>query len=322
MVHCVSSSEPDSGGDAPLASEEWRGNVQPTTNPGSVKEAPLGGQTPGQQLQQPQQATTPQPQQQTQQPQPLAQTKTTTFVESSTVTSGIQVGSLEQAACAGATSELTLTETITQLQPNHHQLADTTHLDNTHEPMDTIIPSSPNHSINSDTLVITECISEELSGDGDCLINKDVVRELLPSQPQQQSFSESSSYHIHQQQQQPVLVDSNSEDNCVSNIYEEQQLAAATAIVPEDVQKFYSVGVTAPGLYPHLYNIETDEGMEQQQQQSLAVINYQASEKLQIQQQAYFSPYVYNGDDVNYVEGDAELEEESTESSDEEDEDL
>lgn len=325
MVHCVSSSEPDSG-DAQLTSDEWRGNAQPISNPGSVKEAPLNQTINGQQGQQQPQATPVQQQQQQQPGQPQTQTKPT-YVESSTVSSGIQVGNLVEQAAAGGTLGLTLTDT--QQHQFHHELADTTHLENTHEPMDTTtttittITSSPNHSIHSDTIVIAEHISEELTSGDDYLINKDLVRELQSEQ--QLQITTESSYHINHEQHEPMLVDNTSDDNCVSNIYqpeqESQQQAAAAALIQQETQKFYSVGI-APNVYPHLYNFTAEQG-EQQQQQQLAVVNYQTSEKLQIQQQAFFNPYVYNeGGLTNYVEGAVELEEESADSSDEDDEEL
>lgn len=310
MVHCVSSSEPDSGGDTQLNSEEWRGTVQTVASSGKVKEAQLGQPPSGGQSQTQmagsQSQTQAQLTQQGQQQQPQTQPTKPTFVESSTVSSGMQVGSLvEQLAATGGTRQLTLTDTTTHQPYHHHELADTTHLDNTHlEPMDTST-TSPNHSIHSDTIVIAERISEELTSGDDYVINKTVVRE------QQRSLEPS--FHIHQQQQSMLIDNIADIDTSVSNIFDPQQ--QATTIVQHE--KFYSVGI-APGVYPHLYNFKADEN----EQQSLAVaVNIQ--EKLQLQQQTYFSPFVYDNSGLtNFVEGAVELEEESADSSDDDDEEL
>ena len=306
MVHCISSSEPDSGGDVQLTSEEWRGKVQVINNNGNTKEVSLS---------QPPNCQTPQPQlQPTTQQQPQQQPVKPIFVESSTVSSGIQVGSFIEQTDAEATCRLTLIDTHIEHQ-FHHELADTTQLENTHEPMDTTTTSSPNHSIHSDTIVIAERITEELTCGDDYFINKDVVREVTLEQ-----LSEPS-YHFHQQQQ-PMLIDNTSDDNSVSNICEDQQppqeeqSAAVTALVQHESQKIYSVGI-APSLYPHLYNFRPE------QDEQLTVVNYQASEKLQLQQQAFYNPYVYNNVGLtNYIENAVELEDETAESSDEEDEEL
>lgn len=322
MVHCVSSSEPDSG-ETQLPSDEWRGNNQTAvTNLGSSKEplpaqpgTPVGTQQVQQQQPQQQQASQPQQLQQQQQPPQSQQTKPS-FVESSTVSSGIQVGSLEQAAADG-TRQLTLTDT-----QQHHELADTTHLENTNESTDiTAITnlSPPNHIIHSDTIIITESITEEFTTcETDKISNKDIVRELLPGEQQQQQ--QQLSYHT----MQPMLIDNVSEDESVSNTCDEQLQASATATLQQhDGQKVYNVELSS-GLYSHLYSFKSEESeQQQQQQQQLPVVEFQSSEKLQMQQQAYFGPLVINEPNLNdFGEDGAELEEESATSTEEEDEEL
>ncbi|KAJ8674831.1 hypothetical protein QAD02_010617 [Eretmocerus hayati] len=91
MVHCVSSSEPDSG-DAQLSSDDWKSSSKPADNLGNGKESLI--QNPKSQLVEIQQPSTPvsQAQQQQQQQQVLQQTVKATLVEStSPVSSGIQI---------------------------------------------------------------------------------------------------------------------------------------------------------------------------------------------------------------------------------------
>lgn len=339
MVHCVSSSEPDSGGDIHLTPDDWRsGSIQPTTNnPGNLKDIVPLTQTPTpqqiQQSQQQQQSTPVQLSQQAQQQQ-QQQPQKPQYVESSTGGS-IQVGSLvEQACAAGATRQLTLTDIHDQ---HHHQYhhdhvpADTTHDRHTpHEPLDehhhTIIDTPPppplpppNHSIHSDTIVIAERISEELVSCDDYLINKDAIREI-----QVQSTAADS---LQRAVAAAMLTDDDYDDDD-NNISDDQasQLAATAAAAADS--KFYNLGITA-GLYPHLYNFK--EQTEAQQQQPLAVVNYQAAGELtgSDKLQAFFSsPYLY--EQAAGAEGGCwgtggsvavELEEESTESSDNDEDD-
>lgn len=310
MVHCVSSSEPDSG-ETQLPSDEWRGNNQTAVTNLGKEPLPAQPGTPAdaQQVpQQQQQASQPQQLQQQQQGQGQSQQSKPSFVESSTVSSGIQVGSLEQAS-GDDTRQLTLTDTTTQQQQQHHELADTTHLDNnnTNDTTTDITnlspapPPLPNHIIHSDTIIITESIREEFTScDNDNNSNKDLVRE-----PEQMS------YHT----MQPMLV----EDDCASNNCDERLEASATTVLHHDVQKVYNVDLSS-GLYPHLYSFKSEQSEEQQQQQ-LPLVEFQSTEKLQIQQQAYFGPLVINDPNLtDFVEDGAE--EESATSTEEEDEEL
>lgn len=144
MVHCISSSEPDSG-DIQATGDDWR--IQGiTTKEITLSQAGLHGKT---------------------------------YVES-TVTTGIQVGN--------------------RVEQGHHltiidQPADTTHPENTYDLQEHMDTSSPNHSINSDTM--------EHSSAEEQLINIDKnnisLRDNLNSLP----------HHLNNGHYQPILCHNN-----------------------------------------------------------------------------------------------------------------
>ncbi|RLU24973.1 hypothetical protein DMN91_003064 [Ooceraea biroi] len=278
MVHCVSSSEPDSG-DAQVASEDWRMQSIAT------KEITLN--------------------------QPSLHGKT--YVES-TVTTGIQVGThIEQ-----VNRHLTVIDM--------HQPADTTHPENTYadsqEYMDT---SSPNHSINSDTMdhstvedqlsvskEMTDVSYSEIEVNPLSIIshghyqpilyhgqhyvpNANVYRQqaLVPDHahytmlPQvNNKFDDKScadSNRVGSQIVQHVMeqdeVDQNSEEKLLER--HNTGVSYCSQNVGGYPQKFVNVGITPSGIYPHLYNYRSDPN-------GIAVVNYTPSK------QAYINPYVYN----------------------------
>lgn len=277
MVHCVSSSEPDSG-DAQVASEDWR--IQGIT----TKEITLN--------------------------QPSLHGKT--YVES-TVTTGIQVGThVEQ-----VNRHLTVIDM--------HQPADTTHPENTYadsqEYMDT---SSPNHSINSDTMdhstvedqlsiskEMTDVSYSEIEVNSLPIIGHDHYQPFL-----YHSQHYVSNANIYRQQalvpdhahytMLPQVNSKFNEKSCIDNDrvgiqnvqhvmeqdeidqnFEEKSLERHNTGVPycpQNVscpQKFVSVDIPPSGLYPHLYNYRSDPN-------GIAVVNYSPNK------QAYINPYVYN----------------------------
>lgn len=275
MVHCVSSSEPDSG-DTQIASEDWR--MQGIT----TKEITLN--------------------------QPSLHGKT--YVES-TVTTGIQVGThVEQ-----VNRHLTVIDM--------HQPADTTHPENTYadsqEHMDT---SSPNHSINSDTMdhsavedqlnvskEMTDVSYSEIEINPLSIIghghyqpilyhgqhyvpNANVYRQqaLVPDHahytmlPQiNGKFNDKScvdSSRVDNQIVQHVMeqdeVEQNSEEKSLERPNTGISYCSQNVGYP---QKF--VGIGPSGLYPHLYNYRSDPN-------GIAVVNYTPNK------QAYINPYVYN----------------------------
>jgi len=301
MVHCVSSSEPDSG-DAQVASEDWRMQSIAT------KEITLN--------------------------QPSLHGKT--YVES-TVTTGIQVGThIEQ-----VNRHLTVIDM--------HQPADTTHPENTYadsqEHMDT---SSPNHSINSDTMDHSTVedqlsVSKEMTGVSYSEIevnplpiighghyqpilyhgqhyvpNANVYRQqtqLVPDHAHYTMLSQFSNkfddkscadpsnrvgteimQHIMEQDE----VDQNSEEKLLER--HNSGVSYCSQNVGGYPQKFVNVDVTPSGIYPHLYNYRSDPN-------GIAVVNYTPSK------QAYINPYVYN--QFVYAQEDDDAEESDSSSDDE-----
>lgn len=295
MVHCVSSSEPDSG-DTQVASEDWRMQGIAT------KEITLN--------------------------QPSLHGKT--YVES-TVTTGIQVGTpVEQ-----VNRHLTVIDM--------HQPADTTHPENTYadsqEYMDT---SSPNHSINSDTMDHSTVedqlnVSKEMTdvsyseievnplpiiGHGHYqpilyhgqhyVPNANVYRQqaLVPDHahytmlPQiNGKFNNKScvdSSRVGTQIVQHVMEQDEIEQNSEEKSLERPN--TGVSYCPQNIgypPKF--VGIGPSGLYPHLYNYRSDPN-------GIAVVNYTSNK------QAYINPYVYN--QFVYAQDDDDAEE-SDSSSDE-----
>ncbi|EFN77458.1 Methyl-CpG-binding domain protein 5 [Harpegnathos saltator] len=288
MVHCVSSSEPDSG-DAQIASEDWR--IQGIT----TKEITLN--------------------------QPSLHGKT--YVES-TVTTGIQVGThVEQ-----VNRHLTVIDM--------HQPADTTHPENTYadsqEHMDT---SSPNHSINSDTMdhstvedqlsnskEMTDVSYSEIEVNPLSMIghghyqpilyhsqhyvpNANVYRQqaLVPDHAHYTMLPQVSNkldgkqcvdsdrvgnHQIVQHIMEQDEVDQNSEEKPL------ERHNSGVPYCPQNVtgcpQKFVNVGIAPSGLYPHLYNYRSDPN-------GIAVVDYSSSK------QAYINPYIYTSETLKQAEG-------------------
>lgn len=273
MVHCVSSSEPDSG-DAQVASEDWR--IQGIT----TKEITLN--------------------------QPSLHGKT--YVES-TVTTGIQVGThVEQ-----VNRHLTVLDM--------HQPADTTHPENTYadsqEHMDT---SSPNHSINSDTMDHStvedqlRSISKEMTDVSYSEIEMNTLPVISPGHYQpllyhnqhyvpnanvcrQQAlvpdhahytmlpeinckFNEKScvdNERIIQEVMEQDEIDQNSEEKLLECDHETGFSCSQNI---NCLHKFINVSLASSDC-PHLYNYRSDPN-------SIAVVNYSSNK------QAYPYSYVYN----------------------------
>lgn len=296
MVHCVSSSEPDSG-DAQMTSEDWR--MQGIT----TKEITLN--------------------------QPSLHGKT--YVES-TVTTGIQVGThVEQ-----VNRHLTVIDM--------HQPADTTHPENTYadsqEHMDT---SSPNHSINSDTMDHS-AVEEQLNVSKEMTDVSYSEIEVNPLPIIGHGHYQPILYHgqhyvpnanVYRQQtlvpdhahytMLPQVNDKFDEKLCIDTNRVNAQIAQH-AVEQDEIdqnsdeklerhntgisycsqnigypEKFVNVGIASSGLYPHLYNYRSDPN-------SIAVVNYTPNK------QTYINPYIYN-QFVYAQEGDDA--EESDSSSDE-----
>lgn len=276
MVHCVSSSEPDSG-DVPVASEDWR--IQGI----ATKEITLS--------------------------QPGLHGKT--YVES-TVTTGIQVGThVEQ-----VNRHLTLTDMHQPADTTHPEntYADSQEHMDTSSPNHSIYSDTMDHSpvedqlsVNKDTTDVsyTEMDVNTLPvvGHGHYqpilyhsqhyVPNANVYRQqtLAPDHAHytmlpQSKFDGKPCVETDQIDSQVVqhVVE---QDDAEQNTEEKPALDDQTVGVPyysqnDDYQKFVGVGIAAPaGLYPHLYNYRSDSN-------GIAVVNYSPAK------QAYINPYVYN----------------------------
>ncbi|CAK9829899.1 Methyl-CpG-binding domain protein 5, partial [Anthophora retusa] len=270
MVHCVSSSEPDSG-DVPVASEDWR--IQGIT----TKEITLS--------------------------QPGLHGKT--YVES-TVTTGIQVGThVEQ-----VNRHLTLTDMHQPADTTHPEntYADSQEHMDTSSPNHSIYSDTMDHSPVedqlSDTKEMTNVSYTEMDvntlpviGHGHYqpilyhsqhyVPNTNVYRQqtLVPdhahySMLPQTKYDTKSSVEMDQidNSQIPQHVDQNSEDKSL----EGQNIGIPYCPENENCQKFVNIGIATPaGLYPHLYNYRSDPN-------GIAVVNYSPNK------QAYINPYIYN----------------------------
>ena len=317
MVHCVSSSEPDTEGQLTI-----------DLNPVVVKEMPASQIVVDQQtVQQAQQATITGQTQMQPQNHSVPTTKVgnydeTTATMNNVTASGIQVGSqIEQSTASD--QQLTLT-----IDPNHHyhlqSSVDTTNLDNISNEQ-TIIP-------NNDSTII-DSIPLSPSSQSQALNNHTIVHNAAYEALVRKTLGGDAALDVGQ-----VMLVSNDDNfnDDDQSVVDDANAAAASAVGNIDEQKLYGVGVAA-SLYPHLYNFEStsspqdgddDQQQQQQQQQQIAVVSYQTTttttEKLQ---QAFFNPYVYgNAAALGYAEAVAaatELEEEdSPESSEEDDEEL
>lgn len=295
MVHCVSSSEPDSG-DTQMASEDWR--IQGiTTKDITLNQPSLHGKT---------------------------------YVES-TVTTGIQVGThVEQ-----VNRHLTVIDL--------HQAADTTHPENTYaDSQDHMDTSSPNHSINSDTMdhatvedqpiniskEMTDVSYSEIEINSLPIINHGHYQPILYHSQhyvpnanvyrQQALVPDHAHYtmlpHVNNKFNDKSCIDTNRVDiqnvphvvkqdeanqNSEEKLLERHNTGASCC--PQNVgsQKFVSVGIAPSGLYPHLYNYRSDPN-------GIAVVNYSSNKP------AYINPYVYN-QFIYAQEGDDGEESESSE---------
>lgn len=287
MVHCVSSSEPDSG-DITMASEDWR--IQGVT----TKEITLS--------------------------QPNLHGKT--YVES-TVTTGIQVGThVEQ-----GNRHLALIDMHQPADTTHAEntYADSQEHMDTSSPNHSIYSDTMDHSPLEDQLSvpkeITDISHQEIDVNNPLPVvgqahyqpilyhshhyvpNTNVYRQqaLVPDHahytmlPHANKF-DSKSCDIELQNN---IVEEDSDQNSEDKTSERDNIPYC----PQNVacQKFIGVGIAAPGLYPHLYNYRSDPS-------GIAVVNYSPNK------QAYINPYVYSqlayaqeGDDGE--ESDSSLEE-------------
>ncbi|KZC05359.1 Methyl-CpG-binding domain protein 5 [Dufourea novaeangliae] len=287
MVHCVSSSEPDSG-DVPVASEDWR--IQGIT----TKEITLS--------------------------QPGLHGKT--YVES-TVTTGIQVGThVEQ-----VNRHLTLTDMHQPADTTHPEntYADSQEHMDTSSPNHSIYSDTMDHSLVEDQLPVNKEMTDVSYTEMDVntlpvvghghyqpilyhsqhyVPNANVYRQqtLVPDHAHytmlpQTKFDDKPCVEASQIDSQ--IVQHVVEQNDTAQTSNKKSLDDHNVGVPycpdnDNYQKFVSVGIAAPpGLYPHLYNYRSDPN-------GIAVVNYSPNK------QAYINPYVYNPfmyaqevDDVN-----------------------
>lgn len=275
MVHCVSSSEPDSG-DVPVASEDWR--IQGIT----TKEITLS--------------------------QPGLHGKT--YVES-TVTTGIQVGThVEQ-----VNRHLTLTDMHQPADTTHPEntYADSQEYMDTSSPNHSIYSDTMDRSPVEDhprnvTKEMTDVSYTEVDvntlpvvGHGHyqpilyhsqhCAPNTNVYRQqaLVPDRAHYAEVTKFDSkpcgetdrislMEVSHVSQRDDGADQNSMERCLEN----QDVGISYCPQAENYQKFVNIGVAAPAsLYPHLYNYKSDPN-------GIAVVNYSPSK------QAYINPYIYN----------------------------
>lgn len=281
MVHCVSSSEPDSG-DVPVASEDWR--IQGIT----TKEITLS--------------------------QPGLHGKT--YVES-TVTTGIKVGTqVDQ-----VNSHLTLTDMHQPADTTHDEntYADSQEHMDTSSPNHSIYSDTMDQSPSEDQLAtatkdnMTDFSYREvevntlpvvghghyqpiLYHDQQYVPNTNVYRQqtLVPDHahcssmlPQKFETKSCAVAEPNDPQQNSQRV-ADQHDNMHQNSTDDKQLEGESLGIPycpdgcESYQKFVNIGIAAPsGLYPHLYNYRSDPN-------SIAVVNYSPNK------QAYINPYIYN----------------------------
>ena len=275
MVHCVSSSEPDSG-DVPVASEDWR--IQGIT----TKEITLS--------------------------QPGLHGKT--YVES-TVTTGIQVGThVEQ-----VNRHLTLTDMHQPADTTHPEntYADSQEHMDTSSPNHSIYSDTMDQNPVEDHLSVTKEMTDVSYTEVDVntlpvvghghyqpilyhsqhyVPNTNVYRQqaLVPDHAHytmlpQTKFDPKSCVETDQIESQVSQhlpeqdgIDQNSEEKPLEN----QNISIPYCSQGENYQKFVNIGIAASaGLYPHLYNYRSDPN-------SIAVVNYSPSK------QAYMNPYIYN----------------------------
>lgn len=273
MVHCVSSSEPDSG-DVPVASEDWR--IQGIT----TKEITLS--------------------------QPGLHGKT--YVES-TVTTGIQVGThVEQ-----VNRHLTLTDMHQPADTTHPENTydSQEHMD-TSSPNHSIYSDTMDHSLVEDQLSVTKDTTDVSYTEMDVntlpvvghapyqpilyhsqhyVPNANVYREqtlvsdhahytMLP-QSKFDAKSCTETDQVDSQVVQPVAESDEVDQNSEEKPLDDQAMGVPYYPQNESYQKFLEVGIATPaGLYPHLYNYRSDP--------NIAVVNYSPAK------QAYINPYVYN----------------------------
>lgn len=272
MVHCVSSSEPDSG-DAQVASEDWR--IQGIT----TKEITLN--------------------------QPSLHGKT--YVES-TVTTGIQVGThVEQ-----VNRHLTVIDMHQPADTTHPEntYADSQEHMDTSSPNHSIKSDTMDHSTVEDQLSnskeMTDVSYSEIEVKPLSMIghghyqpilyhsqhyvpNANVYRQqaLVPDHahytmsPQvSNKLDEKPCVDTDRIGDHHILPDILEQDDIDQNS-EEKSLERHNSGVPYCPQKFVNVGIAPSGLYPHLYNYRSDSN-------GIAVVNYSSNK------QAYINPYVYN----------------------------
>lgn len=277
MVHCVSSSEPDSG-DVPVASEDWR--IQGIT----TKEITLS--------------------------QPGLHGKT--YVES-TVTTGIQVGThVDQ-----ANRHLTLTDMHQPADTTHPEntYADSQEHMDTSSPNHSIYSDTMDHSLVEDQLSVAKEMTDVSYTEMDVntlpvlghghyqpilyhsqqyVHNENVYRQqtLVPDHApyttlQQTKFDDPKPC-VETVDQIDTEIDRNvvDQDDVDQNLEEKsldnQNVGVSYCPTNENYQKYVNVGIATPaGLYPHLYNYRSDSN-------GIAVVNYSPSK------QAYINPYVYN----------------------------
>lgn len=281
MVHCVSSSEPDSG-DVPVASEDWRIQGGITTKEITLSQPGLHGKT---------------------------------YVES-TVTTGIQVGThVEQ-----VNRHLTLTDMhqpADTTHPEKNTYADSQEYMDTSSPNHSIYSDTMDRSPVEDhprnvTKEMTDVSYTEVDvntlpvvGHGHyqpilyhsqhCVSNTNVYRQqaLVPDRAHYAEMvlpeTKFDSKPCGGETDHPVTDVSHvsQRDDADQNSAERVGLENQDVGIPycpqaENYQKFVNIGIAAPaGLYPHLYNYKSDPN-------GIAVVNYSPSK------QAYINPYIYN----------------------------
>lgn len=303
MVHCVSSSEPDSG-DAQVASEDWRMQSVAT------KEITLN--------------------------QPSLHGKT--YVES-TVTTGIQVGThVEQ-----VNSHLTVIDMHQPADTTHPEntYADSQEHMDTSSPNHSINSDILDHSTVEDQLSVSKEMTDvsysenfevnplPIIGHGHghyqpfLYHSQHYVPNANVPYRQQALVPDHAHYTMMPQvnnklNNKPCAATNRVDNHLVQHVMEQDEVDqnseekslerynTGVPYCPQNFgysQKYVNVGMAPSGLYPHLYNYRSDSN-------GVAVVNYTTPNK-----QAYINPYVYNHQFVYAQEGDDA--EESDSSSDE-----